>query len=1252
MIEAATKLPLRHISIRVPWHDNGWNGTICKRPVENASCLVLSRIRETRDDKAEIENAGQHSRDFEDRHFPACLPERGGFMSAFEYTRNVEHPYKWSAAHSHFAETPFRYPAYSAACIPFRWTLREGAGKIDAGYGIGLQWELEDRADALIGFSADWLQDKHNQVAMLDTFFGSIEPERSLCFFYAKQTPLSEDPRRVLVGVGRVTGVGPAVEYEYKADGELRSVIWERPVHHSIRPDFLNGFLLPYHQILEHAEQNPDVDPAQYVAYAPEESWDEFSYGSEHVSHDSAISSLLACADALRAAQGVIEGDWETPLQWIDARLNDLWKMRGPYPGLGAALTAFGVQQGNFMAYDIASELDDNEDPWPDVERAFEDPSLLGMGLEKRISKTLVEMWKALPAERLALLKLVSRFNLTVDQATRFYQETEREAKRIFVSDAQLLANPYLLYELDRASEQPIALGTVDKGMFPDAAVRQAHPLPEPSSLDDDPLEKRRVRAFIVSVLEQAASEGSTLRPQNDVVQTIREMPLQPPLPISKDLMPVVESFFPPVLERVEMADGTPAYQLSRLSKMGGIIRREVQRRAKGERHEIEAEWSTILDEKLGGPAPQEDEAEQRAREEKVAALEELAASRVAVLIGPAGTGKTTLLSTLCELPRIRDGGITLLAPTGKARVQLQQSTTDLAPQTIAQFLLKKDRYDPDTGLYRLSDQEAVQAGRTIIIDEASMLTEEQLAAVLDAVKDVERLILVGDPRQLPPIGSGRPFVDIVARLRSDDVEVNFPRVGQGYAELTIRRRHKGEERDDLLLAEWFSGQAPGAGADEIWDKVETQADTRTLGFVSWRDADDLHNKILDILVGELGLSSRDDTAKFEQSIGGTESDNNGYVYFNRGNGRASAASRIEDWQVLTPVRGRPHGVGDLNRVIQQHFRRGMLKWASSRNRKIPKPLGPEKIVYGDKVINNANTPYDPWRVYPREGALRYVANGEIGSVVGTFMTHNISKLPKEKKSKVRNTLKVEFSSQQGYTYDFYGGEFGEDDDTRLELAYAITVHKSQGSEFDKTFLVLSVPTQRLSRELLYTALTRQRDRVVVIHQGNLSDFKKYGSGKYSEIARRLTNLFSPPKLVDIEGTFLEDRLIHRTQRGDVVRSKSEVIIADLLLTKGLQHYLYEKRLVGSDGSVRYPDFTIEDAATGQTVYWEHLGMLHDPEYRARWDKKLAWYRDQEILPHEEGGGPGGTLIVTRDDEKGGIDSGQLEQLVEMVFEA
>jgi len=87
--------------------------------------------------------------------------------------------------------------------------------------------------------------------------------------------------------------------------------------------------------------------------------------------------------------------------------------------------------------------------------------------------------------------------------------------------------------------------------------------------------------------------------------------------------------------------------------------------------------------------------------------------------------------------------------------------------------------------------------------------------------------------------------------------------------------------------------------------------------------------------------------------------------------------------------------------------------------------------------------------------------------------------------------------------------------------------------------------------ELLDTALTRQKDRIVILHQGPRTELRKYSPDDRSETARRLTNLFIARSPVVINGQFFEEYLIHRTARGEMVRSKSEVIIADHLAKQG-----------------------------------------------------------------------------------------------------
>ena len=1259
MIKGSRKIPVHHLTVRVPWHENKWDGTVCQHPRHNTSCLALRRIAESKDDDLEESRAGRELSILGSDAMPACLRERGSFMAGFPITWIARHPYAaFEAGHRHILETSYRVPSYSSACVPFRWMLKRNAfGDAKAGLtGIGseLKLDLDERREPKLSFESNWVQERTNQLNLLDTFFSAIEEESSLCFFYAKRTPLSESSRRVIVGIGRVRAVGPDVEYKYSTSNPpLRCALWERNITHSVRPGFEDGFLFPYQEILDAARDDESMQLEEYVAFAPDELFEQYSYATELLTHDAAIASLLVCERALRRINDRLPGPWDQQISWIDRELNRLWKARGPFPGLGSALCAFGVELGTLLAYEIAAaQLDSgtvwSESPWDLVDAIMNDPTAIKGVAGRTIGRHARKAWRALEPQRRALLELISRFILTADQAEAIYQPTEREALGLRISDEELLSNPYVIYEMTRGWPNPVSFSVVDRGMFPDDFVRDAFPVPPPSRIEEG-VDERRVRAIVIDVLEQAARDGHTLLPRSQVIQLVRDAPLRPRCPLSEDFLAVTEEVFEPLVQRAELFGGRSAFQLERFVSVRAIVERAIGRRLKGLRHSADHDWlatvAAIIDDKLPTD-PSELELERSARAEKAAALEELFASRFSVLVGPAGTGKTTLLRALCRLPDVKKGGILLLAPTGKARVRLEvQTGLSGSGKTVAQFLLGLRRYDPLTGRWSFDDTKPRCSDfKTVIVDESSMLTEEQLAALFAGLSGVGRILLVGDPRQLPPIGAGRPFVDIVRSLAPDNIETIFPRRGPGYTELTVTRRQQGQERDDLRLAAWFAGSPVEPAADEIWSELEERA-SDFIKLVPWSGSDDLLEKLTAELVDALELASDHDEPGFEQSIGGELFEQVNKVYFHLKNmDSAGAASKADDWQILSPVRAALHGVDALNRSIQGRFRNGWRTQAEEPRgvRKVPPPRGTQGIVYGDKVINLMN--HRGREVWPAIDGETYLANGDIGIVVGEYKREGFHGLPKK--------LEVEFASQLGYGYKFGDWEFTEDANAPLELAYALTVHKTQGSEFGTAFVILPNPCWLLSRELIYTALTRHTDRLVVFHQGPLRDFFKYARDDRSDIARRLTNLLHKPNLVTVgeDKRYYEAGLIHRTERGELVRSKSELVIANLLKSRGVP-YVYEQKLHLPDGSTWLPDFTIEDSESGMTFFWEHLGLLDNPSYRRRWEKKRARYLTNGIVPWEDGGDPRGTLITTRDEPGGALNAHKIGHLVDEIMQ-
>ncbi len=1240
------KFAQKHLSIRVPWHDNAWNGTICSSAKDNSACLVLKNCAQNRNDDQEERLSNESIKNLTEDQYPPCVGERATFMAPFTFQKTLSHPYsKNSKSHQLLKPTKVSFPAFSAAAVPYHWMLKENIEAKTEQYNLDYDPAREPKLDWAGQGEDSWLQEYHNQKASLNCFFEHLKPESSLIFFYAKEVPFVESPGRVLVGIGKINEIRPSGKYD-GSDNEFSAAYWEHMVFHSIRDNAENGFLLPYHDALRFQLENPEFNPEDIAVVVPGDKQFEFSYAAEHVSNDASIRVLLQALKSIELAE--IKGVGKNHLKikdWIHNEISVLESLRGYYPGMGSALSAFGIPFGHFVAARLINHLNDkNKNPWELLERCFIEDDRFSNSIRDMIPESSIRVYNSLKKKedktRINFLYLLSRFDLNLEQAEVLFVDEERGPFVKERKDSDYLKNPYLIYEDLRLSQLYVALDTLDLGLFYKNPEIDLFP---DNLLLTDPLDERRIRSLTIQQLEKASSQGHTLLPRKQIVNQIRELPVAPECPVNSDYYTLAEEIFEDAIGITEMADGTPAYQLDRFVKSREILSKKINDRIGGKRMELTYDWSKLLEDELkeyttGSPDAQE----LKAREEKAASLKEISESRFSVVIGPAGTGKTTLLSILAGQKEIENNGVLLLAPTGKARVRIEQLSRkiNITTKTLAQFLIKYDRYDGKIYQYKFSDKYCEAKYETVILDESSMLTELMLATTIDCLKGVKRFIMVGDHRQLPPIGAGRPFIDIINHLKPENIINEFPRVGKAYAELTIKRRQGGSNREDLQLAEWFSGENLEPAADKVLNDILSGKESDYLRVEKWKNEQDFESIFEEVLIDELGLKDINDKEEFNRSFGAHDG-----RFFKR----VEAAQNIENWQILSPIRDKIFGVTMLNRSIHKAFKQEIINYSRKPFSKLPYPLGNEEIVYGDKIINLANSSRHPKSVYPQDKhTLNYIANGEIGVVMGQWR-------PKGQKAKPKN-VNVEFSSQIAYQYTFRGGEFGENNNSPLELAYALTVHKAQGSQFKKVFLVVPNPCFLLTREMLYTALTRQVDRVIILFQGDVFDIKELASPLKSDSIQRITNLFKKPQLVEIEGRYLEKNLIHQATDGKLLRSKSELMIYQRLLDNNIE-VLYEKKLTIKEVE-KLPDFTIENEDTGEIYYWEHCGMMHDEEYRRRWNEKYAWYIENDILPFKEGGGKNGTLIVTEDTPvelqdgtiRGALSMQQIEDIIKNVL--
>ena len=1222
-----------HLSMRVAWHDHDWDGTVCRAPCNNSFCVALDRVREQRRDDEESRLAGVAWADLEPDRLPPCARESGGFMSPNEWTCVIRHPYatidKLAATHGHLLPTPVTVPPYSSFAVPFWWMLKSNQGEIEQKTPEPLPPDQEALIETAWIFSAD------RQRAVVSLFFDRLREGSSLVMYYTKEgQPLDEDIGRLVVGVGTIAKVHPIINH--RASREPTYPEWDRLITHSIRPEGSDGVLLPYHAYLE-PTGDPDEDARRKqllreIAVVPEMSHlRDFSYAAELIDSDVVLATLKKTLDAVRAVRkhGIAQGPWAQREEWVNDQIARTWEARGAYPGLGACLEAIGLRCGTSMMLDLADagRVQPGSDPWDLVDAILRGREQPPKPSYRSDLQSVAVTWHGLQDERRTLLKLLSHLSLSRQQAVRWFDPAKRaSAIRLPVSDADLLANPYLIAELDLGDEKegPVAVGVIDRGMLPDDVIAAAHPIPEPSAVDSL-LDQRRVRAALVGVLREAAEDGDSLLNLQEAMQRLEKLALSKGCHVPSDWVLARRGELGEAVQVIDLpavADTEPggvALQLSEYATREADVRKIILARIQRELVPIQVEWRELLIEAIAGLKEREQHLGPRelgALAEQEEALSRVTSRKLSVIAGRAGTGKTSVVGALLQCPDIVMGGVLLLAPTGKARVRLARATGADEARTIAQFLNGLGRYDA-VHQRPLFSGKKFGGAKTVVIDECSMLTLDDLAAVFAALDMtvVDRLILVGDPSQLPPIGVGRPFADLVGYLEqaasSEDETLRQHAAALGL--LTVEVRSVADEQSDALrLAAWFSRDALRVDADFVLADLETNAQLNDLEVRFWESPEDLKQQIIECFQKHLGLHGPQDVDGFNRALGIRE----GWKV------PLEEPDYVESFQVLSPVRMHPWGVYELNRWVQERYRAETL----TDRRRWHATLGTEEIVRLDKVIQLQNQKRSGYDHKKRQKTDLYLANGEIGLVMKTKNGY----------------YDVAFAGRPNVTAGYSRKRDFLDGSGPLELAYALTVHKAQGSEFGLVFVVIPQRCRLISRELLYTALTRSRQKLVLLVQGEgLGFLHELTLADRSETARRNTRLFSTVVRETVNVVPFADYLIHRTLKGDLVRSKSELVIANVLHDLDID-YQYEQRLPLPDGSGSLlPDFSFATPA-GDRVVWEHLGMLSKLDYKAGWQKKLHRYEANGYRLEEN-------LFATEDDSNGGLDSQIVEETAERV---
>jgi len=380
---------------------------------------------------------------------------------------------------------------------------------------------------------------------------------------------------------------------------------------------------------------------------------------------------------------------------------------------------------------------------------------------------------------------------------------------------------------------------------------------------------------------------------------------------------------------------------------------------------------------------------------EQEQAIREAATSGLLLITGGPGTGKTTILNGILELLGQMQLKCLLAAPTGRAAKRLTEVTGEDA-STIHRLL--EAAIDPNTGkMFFVRDEDSPLKCDAVIVDEMSMVDVQLLHVLLQAIPQGKRLILVGDPDQLPPVGPGFPFSDMLR-----------------------------------------SGQLPAVRLTEIFRQAQESLIVMNAHRVNRGEMPDLKNVKSDFFF--MRRQSEDAVAQLIRDLCTTRLPKNMGI-------------PAEQIQVLSPTRKGGVGTVNLNKMLQT-----ALNPASPDKKE--RSFGEYIFREGDRVMQIRNNYDIMWKRTDGSEVGTGIFNGDVGII-------------KEIDPSIE-TMTIQFDDREA-DYDFT--QLNE-----LEPAYAMTVHKSQGSEYRAVILTAwNGSPYLLSRSILYTAITRARELLIIV---------------------------------------------------------------------------------------------------------------------------------------------------------------------------